>query len=219
MLCQECRRRPATVKITTILDNQKTELHLCDECARKRGELEFSSEGQVSLGDLLAALLHHQSALKQVRSPGAGGAAGEEPPVERCPNCGLTLERFTQTGKLGCSECLRQFEPQIKSVLRHVHGSTRHVGRAPRRAGGTLRLQQQVAGMRRDLELAVKAEDFERAAQLRDQIRELEGRIAMEPPAGVQTQPQAPDQPEPPDRQEPTEQPPQAGERWREGPR
>ncbi len=46
MLCQECRRRPATVKITTILENQKTELHLCEECARKRGELEFSSEGR-----------------------------------------------------------------------------------------------------------------------------------------------------------------------------
>ncbi len=89
----------------------------------------------------------------------------------------MTLQRFTQTGKLGCSECLQQFEPHIRSVLRHVHGSTRHVGRAPKRGGGAVRLQQRVAGFRRDLEAAVKAEDFERAAQLRDQIRDLEDQI------------------------------------------
>ena len=129
MLCQECRRRPATVKITTIAEGQKHEMHLCGECANSRGELEFGGGAtQVSLGELLAALLH-----KGLLKPAA--ESGDGP---RCANCGLTYERFTQAGKLGCSECYTAFEAQLRGVLRHIHGSTRHTGRSPKRGGGTL---------------------------------------------------------------------------------
>ena len=179
MLCQDCRRRPATVKITTIIDHQKTELHLCEECARKRGEVEFGSEGQVSLGEMLAAFLHHQGV---VRPPKPG-----EPEPTPCPGCGMTYEQLVHTGKLGCSECFRHFEPQVETILRHVHGSTHHIGRMPKRAGGPLRAEHRINRLKRELASCVQAENFERAAQLRDEIRELEAQVAVAgPPAADQ---------------------------------
>jgi len=177
MLCQECRRRQASVKITTIVNNQKAEVHLCQECASTRGELEFGGEAGISLGGMLAALLHHQGLLKQ--------ATESDQLSPRCPNCGLSYERFTKQGKLGCSECFGEFERQLRGVLRHVHGSTKHVGRSPRRAGGTMRLERQVANLRAQLGKAVEAEDFERAAEIRDQLRQLESDLRAMPASGI----------------------------------
>lgn len=171
MLCQECRCRPASVKITTIVENQKTDVHLCDQCASVRGELEFSAEGSVSLGEMLAALLHHQVGATK---PGGGDSGGVGQASTRCPTCGLTYERFTSQGKLGCSDCFTYFERQLRSVLRHIHGSTRHTGRSPTRAQKTLRLQRDLRDLRAALEQAVGEERFERAAEIRDQITLLE---------------------------------------------
>lgn len=170
MLCQECRNQPATVKITTISAGHKEEVHLCEACARKRGEVEFGGEGQVSLGDMLAAFLQHQAA--------AQPAVKGEPAPAPCPGCGMPYEQLARTGKLGCRECFSHFEPQVRRILRHVHGSTRHAGRAPLRRGGKLRMQQDIERLTKELTGCVQAEDFERAAQLRDEIRQLERAVA-----------------------------------------
>jgi protein arginine kinase activator len=153
------------VKITTILGGQKREVHLCEACAQTRGEIEFGGEAKISIGDMLAALLHQHGLLKQ--------AGGEQAEI-KCDNCGLSYDAFTKMGKLGCSECFARFDDQLRHVLRHIHGSARHVGRTPKRAGGAVRLKRQIQGLRDELAACVKAEQFEKAAQLRDQIRELE---------------------------------------------
>jgi len=168
MLCQECRKRPATVKVTTIVDGQKREVHLCDECAAVRGELEFGSGASLSLGDMLAALLHHSGLLSH---------QPEERSDVKCDTCGLSFSQFAKSGKLGCGDCFRQFESQLKPVLRHIHGSARHMGRMPKRAGGLLRVQREIGNLRRELANCVQSERFEQAAQLRDRIRELEEQV------------------------------------------
>jgi protein arginine kinase activator len=175
MLCQECRRRPATVRMTTIVDGQRSDVHLCEECARTRGELEFGGEAKISLGDMLAALLHQHGV---VQPPGAG--EGQEG-AAKCGTCGFSYEMFVKTGKLGCGACFAAFEPQMRQVLRHVHGSTRHVGRMPRRTGGQLRREREMRGLRQELSQCVQREQFERAAEIRDRIRQLEATGAEEP--------------------------------------
>ena len=37
MTCDICHKIEATVHLTEIIDNQITELHLCEECARQKG--------------------------------------------------------------------------------------------------------------------------------------------------------------------------------------
>jgi protein arginine kinase activator len=76
---------------------------------------------------------------------------------------------------LGCPHCYSVYEPQLRGLLRRIHGATQHVGKVylppdTAEADRTARL----AGLRRKLQRAVEAEDFERAAELRDQIRALE---------------------------------------------
>lgn len=165
MLCQECRKRPATVHITKIINGRKTEMDLCEQCAREKGDFDFFAEPQFPIQSFLAGLLgQHLQA-----QPFAQAAV--EP---KCDMCGLTYHEFAQAGRFGCSRCYERFGDRLEPVLRRIHGATQHVGKVPARTGGTLRLRRELANLREALARAVAAEDFERAAKLRDDIRKLE---------------------------------------------
>lgn len=165
MLCQECRKRPASLHITRIVNGRKTELSLCQECARETGELEFLSEPQFPIQSFLAGLFE-QGGMAVLKPAGSR--------TSRCENCGLTFQEFARVGRLGCSLCYEQFGDRLEPVLRRVHGSTQHAGKVPARSGDAIKLRRSLQDLREELALAVKAEEFETAASLRDQIRKLE---------------------------------------------
>ncbi len=171
MLCQQCRKRPATVQITQITDGHKVELHLCEECALKSGKLDFISDPQVSLENFLTGLLQSD----------INAAAGARPAGVQCQACGMTYQEFSRTGKLGCAECYRFFMDQLQPVFRRIHGNTRHHGKLPRRLEGAARARREVQELRERLRRAVEAENFEEAAALRDEIRLLEASLNQEP--------------------------------------
>lgn len=164
MLCERCQQKPANVHVTQIINNQKTELHLCEECAR---EFEKQWHWDFSLPKFFAGLLNYEP------STGIGG----ERETGQCRECGLTFAQFQQTGLLGCPDCYRYFGRRLDPLLRRLHGSNHHRGKVPRRAGGNLRLQREIESLRRELQELVAREEFERAAQVRDRIRELESRL------------------------------------------
>ncbi|MDI3316720.1 MAG: UvrB/UvrC motif-containing protein [Bacillota bacterium] len=189
MLCQRCGERPATVHVTRIVNGVKTELHLCRACA-EASEPGISSQAPFSIHNLLGGLLH----------PLAGSAAsGSE---LRCPSCGTTYEEFARTSFLGCEECYTAFAPQLEPLLRKIQGADQHRGKRPvarsrrPRAGygqagaeaGSQPVQggaqERLARLRRQLEEAVQAEEYERAAELRDAIRKLEAETAAGKGAG-----------------------------------
>jgi protein arginine kinase activator len=154
------------VHVTLVVNGEKKERHLCQECAERVGEFEFMVEPQFSLQSLLAGLLNYQGQ-PVAGAPARSGAA--------CPSCRMAYAAFTQAGRLGCGECYRAFEPQLEPILRRLHGSSRHSGKLPRRAGAAARAQVKLSGLREELERCVRREDYERAAALRDQMRQLEG--------------------------------------------
>ena len=85
-------------------------------------------------------------------------------------------DEFKKLGRLGCPQCYVAFEPHLKGLLRRLHNGTQHLGKVylppdPSQA----ERQERLAGLRRKLDRAVESEDFERAAQIRDMIRTLEG--------------------------------------------
>lgn len=176
MLCEQCGQRPASVHITKIVNNQKSEYHLCEECARARQEEwsfpGFGAEPDFSLHKFLAGLLAHEP------NWGAGPGTVSEQGLQ-CRRCGLSYEQFRETGRLGCDECYTSFGEQLLPLLRRLHGSVQHVGKAPKRAAGRLRLQQDIERLRRELQELVAREEFEKAAQVRDRIRELERQAAQ----------------------------------------
>ena len=160
-LCDNCGSKPATVNLTQIENNEMSSYHLCEDCAAQKG-LEATTEPSSSpLPDFLAQI-------------------GDEPREEEdsdneCSFCGLTFAAFRETGRLGCPHCYETFEAHLRRLLRRVHGGTKHVGKVYLPPDPTVsEIEKQMEGLRRRLNRAVEAEDFERAAELRDQIRSLE---------------------------------------------
>jgi len=150
------------VHLTEIIDEQMTELHLCEECASQKGA---QMESHFGLSDLLAGLADFGKQLET-----------EETAGQKCANCGLTFEDFRKVGRLGCSECYTTFRRSLSTLLKRIHGSTHHLGKSPtgRMTVKTPKARSELTELKHKLQEAVEAEEFETAARLRDQIRELE---------------------------------------------
>lgn len=163
MMCDHCGEKEAVIHLTQIVNNELSTFHLCEPCAAAKGlEPGAGAEANVPLTDFIAQMGQ--------TLPSGGGNAPDE-----CDYCGLTPEDFKRTGRLGCPHCYIAFEDQLRALMRRLHGGTQHVGKVylppdPTQADRQGRLR----GLRRKLDRAVEFEDFERAAQIRDQIRALE---------------------------------------------
>ena len=154
--------KPALVQLTQVVDNKTSTHYLCKACAEAKG-ISTEPPPDFDVSDFLAQLGEGGPAQ-------AGGAV-----VEPCTFCGLTLDGFKESGRLGCPHCYTSFESSLRRLLNRIHGASQHVGKVylpPDPAAA--QLGRRLDGLRRRLNRAVEAEDFERAAVLRDQIRELE---------------------------------------------
>jgi protein arginine kinase activator len=166
MLCDNCKNNDAEVHLTQIVDNEMTTVHLCPACAAEKG-LDAASGGKnLPLTDFLAQM-------------GQGAVAEDEAGLAGpCSYCHTTVDDFRRTGRLGCPHCYSIYETQLRAILRRIHGSTQHLGKVyvpP--ASEAADLAARLSGLRRKLQRAVEAEDFERAAMIRDEIREIETAI------------------------------------------
>ncbi len=167
MLCDNCGEREAAIHLTQIVNNNVTTTHLCEQCAAEKGVETGASVAKFPLGDFLASL----------GKTGTGEQAEETAAGVACPFCGGTLKDFRETGRLGCAMCYTTFEGHLRDLLRRLHGSSQHAGEryaaaapAPAAVPGTERLGE----LREQLKRAIEAENFELAAELRDQLKVLE---------------------------------------------
>jgi protein arginine kinase activator len=162
MLCEQCGENEAIIHLTQIVDNQMGTFHLCETCAADKGLEPTSGMDNLPLTDFLA----------QMAQPDAP-ALTQRP---ECEFCGLTLKDFKKTGRLGCSHCYVTFDEHLRGLFRQLHGGTQHVGKVylPPDPTEAERVEQ-LHRLRRKLEAAIEREEFERAAQIRDQIHALEG--------------------------------------------
>lgn len=161
MQCDHCGDNEAVIHLTQIVDNEMSTFHLCEACASEKGLEPDAATVNFPLTDFLAQM---------GREGGLGPATAED-----CTYCGLTLDDFKKTGRLGCPHCYVTFDAHLRGLLRRLHGGTQHLGKVylppdPTEADR----QRRLSGLRRKLDRAVEGEDFERAAELRDQIRVLE---------------------------------------------
>ncbi len=155
MLCQVCENKPATIHITEIADGKKKVLDLCEDCA---GEKDLTHGGG-GIPNLLATLVGERKAASDVR----------------CPECGVSFEEFRAKGRFGCPKDYDVFASELTPLLEKIHGAKKHVGRLP---GGTRPdgggREDRLRKLRRDLQKAVKDEQYEEAARIRDEIKTTE---------------------------------------------
>ena len=96
---------------------------------------------------------------------------------KKCPVCGHTYSDFRRTGKIGCGECYNVFRAPIAETLRRVQPSVTHTGKIPSKSGEELKLRRRYESLKQELSAAVKNEDYETAAKLHKQIREIENEV------------------------------------------
>ena len=169
MMCDECGIRPATIRITTIVNGEKRDRNLCSECMAnsQRFKKDFSN-----LAGHLNGLL---DALK------SGASKSEEPiPEIECSRCGTTYEQYRKSGLVGCAQCYSDFREPLQAMMSRVHGHTQHVGRIPGGADQQLSMKLKLEKLRQELKQAIRQEEYETAAILRDQIRTLNALIERE---------------------------------------
>lgn len=161
MVCDICAVNPATVHLTEIVDEQMTELHLCEECAKTKS---MDMEQQFGLADLLAGLSDVSKTLVE----------DKEIIKLKCPNCGISYEDFRKMGRLGCSECYNSFRKYLAPLLKRIHGSSKHYGKIPLAIILPAQAKPELAELKAKLEKAIQDEEFEEAARIRDVLKELE---------------------------------------------
>lgn len=174
MICESCHQNLATVHLTEIVAKQKKELHLCEDCAREKGDvLKGNFSVQEFLGGLADAAKKKPAAAP---APKAEASPKAKPAVEvgPCPACGLTFPEFKASGRLGCYNDYEHFKKELLPLLEKIHGATQHTGRVPSRIGERIETQKVLTALRKDLNQAIQREEYERAAELRDKIRTLE---------------------------------------------
>ena len=163
MLCQMCGKNPATVHFTEIHDNKMSEIHVCERCAEEKGLHAPPAKQKFDIADLIAGMVDTMTNTEEER-------VGHV----QCPRCGLLYSAFKETGRLGCAECYAAFQFQLRPLLRRIHGDTRHKGKVPARDGEGATRSRQVQRLYDELQRAVEREDFEKAAELRDEIKVLQ---------------------------------------------
>lgn len=163
MVCDICGKDEATVHLTEIINNEITKLHLCEDCASKKSS---EMEEHFGLAELLAGLADFGVKLE----------SGEMTKL-KCRNCGFTYLDFKKAGRLGCGECYEAFKENLTPLLKRIHGSDQHYGKAPAKAQKAVKARDEIRELKARLQKSVQIEEFEEAARLRDQIKELEKKM------------------------------------------
>ena len=163
MLCCICKEREAKVHLTDIKGDKVHQLDLCEECAKSKG---ITDSTAFSLADLLLGL----GASQEIEQSAGGNEL-------KCPRCGFTQADFKKAGRLGCARCYETFSEALDGLLKTMHKGTRHVGKVPEAFREDRDLSNRLSTLEQNLSKAVQEEDFERAAQLRDEIKQTRARI------------------------------------------
>ncbi len=149
-----------------VVNGQKIVLNLCSTCAKRRGFSNPLKNIPFPLADFLTSMV-------------SGSVA--EPDSEMmgltCSSCGLTYDKFAKTGRLGCGECFNTFRQPLADLLRKIHGSNLHRGKRQASTAEGMDTLKEEARLKEELKAAITHEDFERAAQIRDLIKDIQAKM------------------------------------------
>lgn len=159
MMCENCGKNPATTHLKTVVNGVVHENHLCSYCAANGG---YTNVGELSLTNMLASMF------------GESISSGK-PVSKRCECCGASFSDIAQSGRVGCSECYTTFKNELLPSLNRLHGKAIHIGSVPEEEKKEQTSYEKINLLKVKLAEAIKAEEFENAAKLRDEIRSLEG--------------------------------------------
>lgn len=162
MLCENCKKETATTHIKRTVNGVTKEYYLCPECAAKLG---FSNFNFFDMNDLWGSLLGNQNT--------------SIPQAKRCKTCNTSFDEIVKCGKMGCPDCYLEFRNEIMPTLIKMHGKTEHKGTSPEKNSTITKTDNaendEILKLENDLKQAIEAEEFEKAAEIRDILKEKRG--------------------------------------------
>jgi len=161
MVCDICHKNIATVHLTEIVNEKVVEMHICQTCAQSKTE---EINDQFNISDFLGGLMPTRE--EKTSRPGY-----------TCPSCGLSYDEFRKKGRLGCQQCYSTFRQQLLPLLKKIQSATRHTGKIPLNLDKSVSTEAKIRELHERLNRAISLEEFEEAARLRDEIKQL-GSIA-----------------------------------------
>ena len=182
MKCENCGNNEANVKYTQIINGEKKQMFLCEECSQKLGINDIHFNMPINFTSFLTDFFNDVNDVSFM--PRLGGIEN----TLKCTKCGLTWEDFLHTGRFGCSNCYDDFETRIDPILRSIQGATNHIGRlGDVRTGNNVKQSlddkmekeennniKLLDKLKNDLKQAIKEERYEDAAKIRDEIKKVE---------------------------------------------
>ena len=193
MLCQNCGKNEANIRYTQIVNGEKKEMFLCEECANKKGIGDFKMSIPMNFSNFLGDFFNDYE-------DGLSLPSFVKEKTQKCLNCGQSYDEFLKTGILGCPECYDAFSDRLDKILKNIQGHTVHTGRKPLNiekeledldTGNSLnnkadaqtknveskntenKEENELKKLESDLEKAIKEERYEDAAVIRDNIKKL----------------------------------------------
>ena len=159
--CDICQKNKATIHVQQVMGNKEIDLHICDDCAFENGISREDDKIEVSLTGLFAGIMDVQGDLhRKINTV--------------CPVCGLTIKQFHKDNRPGCPDCFKTFAKEIGAFYEEQGIGETFKGRLPKKLQIFRTLYEKRQRLHEDLETAVVNEDYERAAELRDRLRNLD---------------------------------------------
>lgn len=164
MMCEDCGNKQSTFHMTEIRNGKSKEIHLCEDCASKNEEVNSSFTIQNLLAGLLDIPNEQEFEIDYIEDIS-------------CVSCETTYEEFKRSGRFGCSKCYDSFREKLEPLLKKIHGHDTHTGKIPKRTGGMIKVKKDINLLKKKLQLAVNNEEFENAADIRDEIKKLQDEV------------------------------------------
>lgn len=163
MLCSKCNQKEAVVAVTEVKNKQKVQIHLCADCAQNHTPCIEQPSFFYSVNTLLGQFLEALTAKAQ-----------EQESQIKCNRCGLSLNELRKTGRFGCEHDYDVFAEQLQPIMVHIHGANQHCGKVPAYFPQIEQQRNTLADLQQRLKAVIAEEQYEAAAQIRDEIRKLE---------------------------------------------
>jgi protein arginine kinase activator len=171
MLCEKCKKNEAKINLVTVMNGQKHEIWLCENCAKDIANIPFFSPIVQNVNFPLQGML--TGILSNVDNNKTNIDNNKIREIV-CSNCGLTYEEFKKSGKLGCPDCYNDFKVVLEPRIKSLQAGVKHIGKIPKVKGKELVQRKKLKDLKEEMQKLIVAEEYERAAIVRDEIKKLE---------------------------------------------
>lgn len=170
MLCEKCKKNEAKINLVKIVNGQKQQIWLCEECARNISNIPIMGP----MGD--ENIFPFQEIINGILSSVENSSPKKEEPLV-CSKCGTTAEEFNKMGKAGCLECYSTFNELIQKKFKEKEKSISYRGKIPKNKGKEFTQKNKLKELKYKLQLLIEEEEYEKAILIRDEIKEIEDNI------------------------------------------